>query len=136
LISEFRHKRRVNFYETDQAGIVHFSNFYRYMEEAEHQMWREGGMSVAERDATVGWPRVQASFEYFRPLRYDEEFEILIRVVEIAERRIRYSCLLSSGGAKVAVGSMTIACVRKLPNEPMRSIPIPPEIVSRFQVAP
>jgi acyl-CoA thioester hydrolase len=136
LISEFRLKRRVNFYETDQAGIVHFSNFYRYMEEAEHAMWRAGGMSIAERDATVGWPRVQASFEYFRPLRFDDEFEILMRVTEISEKRIRYSCTLSRENTKIATGSMTIACVRKLPNEPMRSIPIPPEIAARFQVAP
>src|SRR4051812_21068413 len=100
------------------------------MEEAEHAMWRAGGMSIAERDTTVGWPRVHSSFEYFRPLRFEEEFDILIRVVEIAEKRIRYSCTLTSGGQKVAAGSMTIACVRKLANEPMRSIPIPPEIAS------
>ena len=136
VISEYRLQRRVNFYETDAAGIVHFSNFFRYMEEAEHEMWRAGGMSVAERDATIGWPRVNVSFDYFRPLRYEEEFEILIRVVEIGEKRIRYNCTLSSGGSTVASGSMTIACVRRLPNEPMRSIPIPPEIASRFKVAP
>jgi acyl-CoA thioester hydrolase len=135
LISEFRLTRRVNFYETDQAGIVHFSNYFRYMEEAEHAMWCAGGMSIAERDATVGWPRVSVSFDYFRPLRFEEEFEVWIRVAEIAEKRIRYSCTLSSAGNKVATGTMTIACVRKLPNEPMKSIPIPADIVSRFQIA-
>jgi acyl-CoA thioester hydrolase len=33
---EFRITRRVEFSETDMAGIVHFSNFFRYMETAEH----------------------------------------------------------------------------------------------------
>ena len=32
---QFRQTRRVQFAETDLAGIVHFSNFFRYMEEAE-----------------------------------------------------------------------------------------------------
>ena len=135
LISEYRLQRRVHFYETDQAGIVHFSTYFRYMEEAEHAMWRAAGMSIAEREANVGWPRVSASFEYFKPLRFEEEFEILIRIAEIAEKRIRYSCILSSGGAKVAAGSMTIACVSRRPNEPMKSMPIPADIASLFEVA-
>ena len=43
LFSEYRHKRRVQFYETDAAGIVHFSWYFRYMEEAELRAWREAG---------------------------------------------------------------------------------------------
>ena len=40
---EFTYRRRVQFYETDLAGIVHFSWYPRYMEEAEHAMWRDAG---------------------------------------------------------------------------------------------
>ena len=46
--SEHRMRRRVQFYETDAAGIVHFSWFYRYMEEAEHALWREAGSAGRE----------------------------------------------------------------------------------------
>ena len=57
--SHYRLKRRVQFYETDAAGIVHFSWFYRYMEEAEHALWREVGLSIAPREEEeVGFPRV------------------------------------------------------------------------------
>ena len=65
--SEYRLKRRVQFYETDMAGIVHFSWFFRYLEEAEHAMWREAGLSIAG-GSGIGWPRVEASFEFHRPL--------------------------------------------------------------------
>ena len=65
--SEYRLKRRVQFYETDMAGIVHFSWFFRYLEEAEHAMWREAGLSIAD-GSGIGWPRVEASFEFHRPL--------------------------------------------------------------------
>lgn len=135
LISEYRLQRRVNFYETDAAGIVHFSTYFRYMEEAEHALWRAAGITIAERNASIGWPRVGVSFEYFRPLRFEEEFEILIQIVEIGEKKIRYSCVLSSAGDKVATGTMTIVCVTRRPNEGMRSTPIPPDIASRFTVA-
>ena len=133
---EFRLKRRVQFYETDAAGIVHFSNFFRYMEEAEHEMWRTAGLTIAQRGSDIGWPRVNVSFEYFRPLRFEDEFEAHIRIVEIAEKRIRYTCTLTSGDVKVASGTMTIACVSKKPGEPMKSIPIPAQILSHLQVAP
>ena len=136
MVFEFRLKRRVHFYETDAAGIVHFSNYFRYMEEAEHALWRSAGLTISGSGSEIGWPRVGVSFEYLRPLRFEDEFEAHIRIVEIAEKRIRYTCSLIASGTPVATGTMTIVCVAKRPNEPMKSIPIPPEIVSRFQVAP
>ena len=136
MLFEFRLTRRVQFYETDAAGIVHFSNYFRYMEEAEHALWRAAGLTIARQNSEVGWPRVNVSFEYSRPLRFEEEFEAHIQIVEIAAKRIRYTCTLSSNGALVATGTMTIVCVARRPNQPMKSIPIPPEIVSQFQVAP
>lgn len=134
-ISEYRLKRRVQFYETDAAGIVHFSWFFRYMEEAEHALWREAGLSVAAPGAELGWPRVSATFDYHRPLHFEEEFEIRLRVAAIAEKTIRFTCVLTRGGARIATGSLTIACVRKRPDEPMKAVAIPPDIAARFQVA-
>ena len=43
---EFQITRRVEFSETDLAGIMHFSNFFRFMESAEHAFWRSLGFSV------------------------------------------------------------------------------------------
>ena len=43
---EFKVVRRVEFSETDMAGIVHYSNFFRYMETAEHGFFRRLGYSV------------------------------------------------------------------------------------------
>jgi YbgC/YbaW family acyl-CoA thioester hydrolase len=132
-IAEFRLKRRVNFYETDMAGIVHFSCFFRYMEEAEHALWREAGVSIAA--SGVGWPRVATSFEFHRPLRFEEEFEVYIRIAAITRKTIRYSCVLTRGDIKIATGTLTAVCVARDGPDAMKSIPIPPEITNRFQVA-
>ena len=133
--SEHRLTRRVQFYETDAAGIVHFSWFFRYMEEAEHALWRAAGLSVHPGNSEIGWPRVAASFEFKRPLRFEDEFEVHLRIAEITRRTIRYTCLLAQGEATVATGELTVACVRRVPGEPLKSIEIPPEIAARFQVA-
>jgi acyl-CoA thioester hydrolase len=87
--SEHRIRRRVQFHETDAAGIVHFSRFFLYMEEAEHALWREAGLSIARGVSGVGFPRVAAGFEFCKPLRFEDEFDISIRIAEIRQKTIR-----------------------------------------------
>jgi len=130
--SELRLRRRVQFYETDVAGIVHFSWFFRYMEEAEHALWRAAGLSIHPAETDIGWPRVSASCDFHRALRFEEEFDVVIRITEIAKRTISYSCVMTQDDRKVATGSLKIACVRKEARG-MKSIDIPPSIAARFQ---
>ena len=132
--SEYRLKRRVQFYETDMAGIVHFSWYFRYMEEAEHAMWREAGVSIAD-GSGVGWPRVEAAFEYYRPLKFGDEFEVHLRIAAKDARTIKYEGLISTDATRIATGRIAVRCVSNKPGEAMRSIDIPPEIDSLFQVA-
>ena len=135
MASEYRLRRRVQFYETDAAGLVHFSWFFRYMEEAEHALWRDAGLSIHAPDGEFGFPRVSTSFDFHRALRFEQEFEIHIRVTAITKKSIQYTCLLTDGDARIATGSLTIVCVRRRPNEPMAAVEIPPEILARLQVA-
>ena len=135
-LSEHRLTRRVQFHETDAAGLVHFSVYFRYMEEAEHALWRAAGLSIHPPSSEIGWPRRSAAFEYHRALRFEDEFEVHIRVTAVEERAIRYRCLLSRGGERIASGDLAITCVSKKPQEPMKSIPIPADIAARFRPAP
>jgi YbgC/YbaW family acyl-CoA thioester hydrolase len=132
--SEHRLRRRVQFYEVDSAGIVHFSQYFHYMEEAEHALWRDAGLSIAPRGADIGFPRVAATFDYHRFLRFEEEFDVWIRIVAITEKSIRYTCQLTRDDTRIATGSLTVACVKKWPDR-WEAIPIPPGIATRFEVA-
>jgi len=133
----------VQFHETDAAGIVHFSVFFRYMEEAEHALWRAAGLSISERKIPVGFPRVAASFDFKQALRFEDEFDITIRIVAIADKTITYQCVLTRPPAvgqpstelpPLATGSLTIICVTREPNQPMKARSIPDEIRDRFDV--
>jgi acyl-CoA thioester hydrolase len=135
MTSEFRLKRRVQFYETDMAGIVHFSCYFRYLEEAEHAMWRQAGLSITGAPG-IGWPRVAASFEYFRPLKFEDEFEVHLRITGKDARTLRYEGVITSRGERIAIGSLTVKCVSTRAGEPMRGMDIPPDIAALFQVAP
>jgi len=134
--SQYRLRRRVQFYETNMDGIVHFSWFFRYMEEAEHALWREAGLSIAAPGAEVGFPRLSAACDFRAPLRFEDEFEAWIRVAEITRRTMRYTCILTRGDTRIATGGMTIACVSKRPGQPMKAVEFPPDVVARFTVDP
>lgn len=133
--SEYTLRRRVQFYEVDSAGIVHFSNYFRYLEEAEHALWRAAGLSIAAPDAAVGFPRVAAAFEYHRPLRFEDDCDIHLRVEAITDKSIRYGCTIARGDDRIATGSVTIVCVTRQPDGSLRAASIPPAIASRFEVA-
>jgi acyl-CoA thioester hydrolase len=134
-VSQFRLRRRVRFYETDAAGIVHFSIYPRFMEEAEHELWRATGLNIAPGSGEVGFPRVSMTCDYKSPLRFDDEFEVSIRIIAITHRSIRYASVVSRGDAVVAYMTMAVVCVTREADGTMRPVAIPGHVRSRLAVS-
>jgi len=137
---EFKLVRRVEFSETDMAGIVHFSNFFRYMEAAEHGFFRSLGMSiVAKVEPPLGWPRVRAKCDFKHPLHFEDEVEIHLLVCEKRSKSLSYAFRLVKLNAappiEVAQGSLTVVCVRHKEGK-MQAATIPPAIAEKIEVAP
>ena len=134
-LSQFTLRRRVQFSDVDSAGIVHFSVYFRYLEEAEHAMWRAAGLSIAPRGSDIGYPRVATSANYLQPLRFEDEADITIRVAAITRSTMRYACTVQRGDNIVAELGLTIVCVRTAPDGSFASTPLPPDVAARFAVA-
>ncbi len=145
---EFRQTHRVEFAETDLAGIMHFSNFFRFMERTEHAFHRSLGFSIhmEVEELKVGWPRVHASCDYTRPLRFEDEVEVQLLVREKRTRSITYDFIfrkvddLGQASEEVARGRMTAVCVTldedDLGQRKIRAVAIPAAISAKLQVAP
>ena len=131
-ISDLRVQRRVHFSETDAAGIVHFSHFFRYFEDAEHALWREAGLSIHSEGSPIGWPRIAASCAYHRPLKFEQLFDVTVRIGEMTTRTIAYVGEITRDGERIATGTWTIACVGKRPDGSMKSMDIPEDVAARF----
>lgn len=127
--TEFSITRRIQFSETDLAGIVHFSNFYKMMEEVEHAFFRSVGLSVSmQHDGLhVGWPRVSAACEFFGPLKFEDEVELRMRVVRVGDKSFSYEVDFLVQGRRIALGKTTSVCC-SIDDAGMKSIPIPPAI--------
>ena len=133
-ISEYRYRRIVQFADTDQAGVVHFSWIARYMEEAEHALWREAGLSIVPPDSAIGFPRVAVSIDFKAPLMFEDEFEVHVRLTGLTRRSLTYAHTVTRGSTVIATGTMTAVCVTKVPS-PMRAIDIPQDILDRLAVS-
>jgi YbgC/YbaW family acyl-CoA thioester hydrolase len=139
---EFKAHRRVEFSETDMAGIVHYSNFFRYMETAEHAFFRSIGFSIAMQhtDTPMGWPRVHASCDFRHPLRFEDVFEIRMLVAEKKSKALTYlfkfTKLNATPQVEVARGRLTVVCVTRDATGKMSAAPIPEFIASQVEVAP
>ena len=134
-LREFHLARRVQFSEVDAAGIVHFSWYPRYMEEAEHAMWREVGLTVFAKDAAYGWPRVAITMDYAAPLHFEDVVDVHLQIAAMGRSSIRYRAVLTRGATRVATGTMTVVCVQTDAEGVAKAIPLPEVVTSRFAVA-
>jgi acyl-CoA thioester hydrolase len=117
MTTPFRVTRRVEFHDTDMAGIVHFSNFFRYMEFAEVEFLRAKGLSVAWLESNgerIGFPRVSAACDYRRPVRFEDVVEIAVKIARVGRKSVTYEFDFVCRGEEVARGKVTAAyCVKK-----------------------
>jgi acyl-CoA thioester hydrolase len=140
----FVHRDLVQFSDTDMAGIMHFANFFRFVERAEHAFYRSLGLSIVEKrhlhpeGEPVGWPRVHASCDYFAPLRFEDEVEVELLIEEIRTRALRYLFRVwKTDRVLAAEGHIATVCVRKdSASKEMRAVVIPDRIRQRIEVAP
>jgi YbgC/YbaW family acyl-CoA thioester hydrolase len=129
----FSIRRRVQFAETDMAGILHFANYFRLMEEVEHEFFRSLGLSVMMKHdgGEIGWPRVAATCEYNGPARFEDELELTLRVTRVGDKSLNFEVEFSRAGNRIALGKITSVCCT-LENGAMRAIPIPPDIRAKL----
>ena len=135
MSAPFRVSRRVDFCDTDMAGIIHFSNFFRYMEFAEVAFLRARGLSVAmtRGEEHLGFPRVSATCDFLHPIRFEDVVEIAVRVERLGRKSVTYSFDFTHDGKAVAKGRISAVCCRMTPGiHALESIDIPEDIRARL----
>ena len=134
-MGEFHYKRRVEFCETDAAGIAHFSAYFQYMEQAEHAFLRHLGTSVIAEDeiGNISWPRVNASCDYTGPVKFEDVLDIALRIERLGEKSVTYAFDFRLQGTLVAAGKMTAVCCRITHGNPPEAMPIPSWLVEQMR---
>jgi acyl-CoA thioester hydrolase len=98
---------RVRYAETDQMGVVYYSNYFVWFEVGRTDLLRDSGLTYRELEAEgVSLPVIEAHCEYHRPARYDDDLEIVTTGALLSPVRVEftYRIVKSQDGAELATG--------------------------------
>jgi len=139
-IGEYMLQRRVEFHETDRVGMVHFSNYFRYMDTAMGEFFRAlklpGPLTRywgGTKDEELDWPYVSATCDFKEPLQFDDVVEIRIWVKKIGTKSLTFGISFKKEGVEVAAGRMVVVCSKGIQGHP-QTIEIPAFIRERLAV--
>jgi len=97
----------IAFADTDASGWMHFPTIFRHVEAAEHECLKSRGVLVFER-ALGGWPRVNVTCDYHKPLFAGDAIEVKIGIEKIGGSSIVWAFeVINSQGEVAASGRMT-----------------------------
>ncbi|HEX6299336.1 MAG TPA: thioesterase family protein [Acidimicrobiia bacterium] len=107
-------QRRVQWMDTDAAGIWHHSVVLRWTEEAEAELHR--GLGII--DLTFGaTPRVKTEFEFPSSVRFDDVMDITLTVSHVGTTSMTYEVEVSNESQPVANGRMVVVFIDRATGE-------------------
>jgi acyl-CoA thioester hydrolase len=101
-------RRRVQWIDTDAAGIWHHSLVIRWAEEAEAELHRKLGIIEQTFGAT---PRVRTEFNFDTPVRFDDQVDITLTVTALGDTSVTYDVDVTCGPGRVASGRMVAVLI-------------------------
>lgn len=133
----FTTTRRVEFGDTDMAGIMHFSNFFRFMEVAETDFLHARGLSVSWQADGVryGFPRVSVACDFASPARFEDVLTVAVVVEKIGKKSVTYRFEFSKGDTAVATGRVVAVYCRAPTGGHIEALDIPDELRAKLEAA-
>lgn len=131
----FQTSRRVEFVDTDAAGIMHFTGFFRMMEQAEHELLRKIGLGVflVEDGRTISWPRVSTQCDFASAARFEEVLQIGVGISRLSTKSVTYDFEFERDRVTLATGRVVTACCEVIAGKEPRAVPIPETIVKKME---
>ena len=101
-------ERRIEWMDTDAAGIWHYSTAIRFVEAAETELHRELGII----DRTFGHtPRAHVEFDFHRTVRFDDLVATTLAVSRVGTTSVTYSVTMTCQGDPVASGQVVTVLI-------------------------
>ena len=101
--------------DTDAAGVVFFPHFFRFIEQAEEEMFRSTGVERQRLldEHEVWFPRVEAFSKFIAPVRNGGAIRVRLTPTIKGSKTVRYDFEIvgDANGNKLAEGYITIVCV-------------------------
>ncbi len=130
--------RRVQFGDCDPARIVYYPNYFKWIDEGTHALFKQVGLSTQELADRLGVhvPIVDAHLEFRAPAKWNDDIEIRSEVTRWGSKSLTVSHRIShTGGDVVAEGHEARVCVRTDPDSgKIAACEVPGELRAAFGV--
>lgn len=116
---------RVEWGDTDAAGIVFSPNFYKWMDEAIHYYFESIGYPLSKlfREKKIGLPIIESSCKFQKPLYSPENAVIHTTIMELREKSITFNHEFFVGKNKIAEG-FQVRALASMDGERVKAISI------------
>ena len=121
-MSKFEHFIEVRYYETDQMGIVHHSNYIRYFECGRMAMLQEVGLPMHKvEEAGIMMPITAVDCKYKTPARLGDTLRIVTTINEMPKARLTVNTeIYNQNDQLLCEGSVTMGFIDTVSRRPMR----------------
>ena len=131
----FKTTYRIGWVDTDAAQVVHFSNYFRFFERAEEEMYQQLGFTFNDivRKYDFWFPRVEAFCKFKAPSKYGDVLEVSLVVDEITDKAVKYGFEMMNkvSGQLVVKGYVVVVVADKRLG---RAVAIPKELVEKLAI--
>lgn len=126
---------KTQYYETDQMGIIHHSNYFRWFEEARVDFLEQMGYGYhrMEKDGIIS-PVLKISCEYKGMIRFNDRVEISLKLLEAGpyKFKIAYEVVDCEDGILRAMGQSSHCYLNKA-GQPVSIKKVNPEFYNKFR---
>lgn len=131
--NSFRTSFRVTWADTDAAQVVHYSNYFRFVERAEEEFYRHLGFTFTDTAKRGLWfPRVEAFCQYMKPARFNDLLEVELAVEELKDKSAKYSFRIANAETDLLLASGYIVLV-VADKQTGKATQIPGDIVEKLR---
>ncbi len=101
-------RHRVEWLDTDAAGIYHWTTVVRFAEAAEAAL--HNALGIAE-DTFGATPRVSVRLDFHRPLRFNDEADVRLAVDAVGRSSVRYRLLVTDLTQRPVADGEIVTCL-------------------------
>lgn len=125
---------RVRYAETDQMGVVYYSNYFIWMELGRAEYCRASGFRYKDMEAADGvlLAVVNAHCRYVFPARYDEEIAVITSIGMANRRMVQFKYEIRDAALDRVLGHGETKHI--FLNREMKPIKLPPKYFPAFGI--
>ncbi|MDD5427638.1 MAG: YbgC/FadM family acyl-CoA thioesterase [Candidatus Omnitrophica bacterium] len=128
-MSDFSIEKKIYYHDTDTGGVVYYSNYFKYMEEARTEYLSGLGIDVADYMAGgILFAVVHLEADYKSPARYGDKITVSARIDEIGNASIHFTQEVKKADAVLVSAKVVLVCI----SDKMKARRVPEDLKEKY----